>query len=82
MKLVECVPNFSEGRDQTIIEAIATAIGSAEGVALLDVDSGADTNRTVYTFIGEPEAVAEGAFRAIAKRIRFALSVAFPCLSV
>ncbi|MBW1807658.1 MAG: glutamate formimidoyltransferase [Deltaproteobacteria bacterium] len=67
MKLVECVPNFSEGRDKTIIEAIATAISSADGVALLDVDPGADTNRTVYTFIGEPEAVAEGAFRGIAK---------------
>ena len=63
MKLVECVPNFSEGRDRSVIDAIARAIAGASGVKLLDVDAGADTNRTVYTFVGEPDAVAEAAFR-------------------
>jgi len=62
-RLVECVPNFSEGRDRTIIDAIARAISGVGGVRLLDVDAGADTNRTVYTFVGAPEAVAEAAFR-------------------
>jgi glutamate formiminotransferase/formiminotetrahydrofolate cyclodeaminase len=63
-KIVECVPNFSEGRDRGIIDAIARAVSSVSGVSLLDVDPGADTNRTVYTFIGEPEAVAEAALAA------------------
>jgi glutamate formiminotransferase/formiminotetrahydrofolate cyclodeaminase len=63
-QLVECVPNFSEGRDQSVIDAIARAISGAVGVQLLDVDPGADTNRTVYTFVGAPGAVAEAAFRA------------------
>jgi glutamate formiminotransferase/formiminotetrahydrofolate cyclodeaminase len=62
--LVECVPNFSEGRDKSVIDAIAAAISGTDGVRLLDVDPGADTNRTVYTFVGEPEAVSEAAFRA------------------
>lgn len=62
--LVECVPNFSEGRDRSVIDAIARAISGASGVRLLDIDAGADTNRTVYTFVGAPEAVAEAAFRA------------------
>ncbi len=61
--LVECVPNFSEGRDRAVIDAIARAIAATAGVRLLDVDPGADTNRTVYTFVGAPEAVAEAAFR-------------------
>ncbi|HQF26929.1 MAG TPA: glutamate formiminotransferase, partial [Polyangiaceae bacterium] len=65
IQLVECVPNFSEGRDQSIIQAIADAMRSVEGVSVLDVDPGADTNRTVYTFVGAPEAVLEAAFRAI-----------------
>lgn len=60
-KLVECVPNFSEGRNKSIIDAIARAITSVQGVSLLDIDAGADTNRTVYTFVGIPEAVAEAA---------------------
>jgi glutamate formiminotransferase/formiminotetrahydrofolate cyclodeaminase len=60
-KIVECVPNFSEGRDRSIIDAIARAISGVAGVSLLDVDPGADTNRTVYTFIGDPDAVAAGA---------------------
>jgi glutamate formiminotransferase len=62
--LVECVPNFSEGRDKAVIDAIARAISGTSGVRLLDVDPGADTNRTVYTFVGAPGAVAEAAFRA------------------
>jgi len=56
-KIVECVPNFSEGRDKSIIEAISGAIKSVEKVKLLNVDPGADFNRTVYTFVGEPEPV-------------------------
>jgi glutamate formiminotransferase/formiminotetrahydrofolate cyclodeaminase len=66
-KLIECVPNFSEGRDPNIIRQIAAAIEAVEGVSLLDVDPGASTNRTVVTFVGSPEAVTEGAFRGIKK---------------
>ena len=65
MRLVECVPNFSEGRDKAVIEAIADAVRGVPGVALLDVDPGAATNRTVYTFAGPPEDVLEAAFQAI-----------------
>ena len=65
MRLVECVPNFSEGRDRAVIDAIADAIRGTEGVSLLDVDPGQATNRTVYTFVGAPESAAEAAFRAI-----------------
>jgi glutamate formiminotransferase/formiminotetrahydrofolate cyclodeaminase len=60
-RLVECVPNFSEGRDRATIEAIADAIRATPGVALLDVDPGQSTNRTVYSFVGSPEAVVDGA---------------------
>jgi len=67
MKLVECVPNFSEGRDREKIGAIIREIEIVPGVKLLDVDPGASTNRTVVTFIGTPEAVKEAAFKAIAK---------------
>src|SRR5512136_1490058 len=67
MKLVECVPNFSEGRDMDKIRAITREIEAVPGVKLLDVDPGASTNRTVVTFIGEPDPVKEAAFRAIAK---------------
>lgn len=67
MKLMECVPNFSEGRDQRILDAIAASIRGVKNVALLDVDPGADTNRTVFTMAGEPEAVVEAAFLAIKK---------------
>jgi glutamate formiminotransferase/formiminotetrahydrofolate cyclodeaminase len=63
-KIVECVPNFSEGKDKSIINAISAAVESVDGVKLLDVDPGADFNRTVYTFVGEPEPVLEAAFRA------------------
>ena len=66
-KLIECVPNFSEGRDQTIIRQITDAIESVEGVALFDVDPGASTNRTVVTFVGSPHAAVEAAFRGIKK---------------
>ncbi len=65
MKLIECVPNFSEGRDSKIIEKIALSIKSVEGVKLLDVDPGMATNRTVITFVGEPAVVVEAAFCAI-----------------
>ncbi len=64
-QIVECVPNISEGRDQKIIEACAQSAAGVEGVTLLDVDAGADTNRTVITFAGSPEAVSEAAFRLI-----------------
>ncbi|HPB18987.1 MAG TPA: glutamate formimidoyltransferase [Candidatus Cloacimonas sp.] len=67
MKLMECVPNFSEGKDISILNAIAGAIKSVKGVVLLDMDPGADTNRTVFTIAGEPEAVVEAAFQAIKK---------------
>lgn len=63
-KIVECVPNFSEGRDKSVINAISAAIESVEKVKLLDVDPGADFNRTVYTFVGEPQPVLEAAFKA------------------
>ena len=66
-RLMECVPNFSEGRDMNIIKQITDAIESVEGVKLLNVDPGKATNRTVVTFVGEPEAVVEAAFRGIKK---------------
>lgn len=67
MQLVECVPNFSEGRDQKVLDAIAESIRGVEGVELLDIDPGKSTNRTVFTFVGPPEPVAEAAFQAIAR---------------
>ncbi len=63
-KIVECVPNFSEGRDPAVIDSIAQAIRETDGCKLLDVDPGASTHRTVYTFVGDPEAVIEGALSA------------------
>ncbi len=66
-QLIECVPNFSEGRDMAVIKQITDAIESVEGVKLLDVDPGKATNRTVVTFVGEPAQVVEAAFRAIGK---------------
>jgi len=63
-KIVECVPNFSEGKDNSVIEAIAGAIKAVPGVKLLDVDPGVDFNRTVYTFVGEPKSVLEAAFQS------------------
>ena len=66
-QLIECVPNFSEGRNMEIIEKIAAAIRSVDGVKLLNIDPGKATNRTVITFVGEPDAVVEAAYLAIAK---------------
>ena len=66
-KLIECVPNFSEGRDMNIIKQITHEIESVEGVKLLNIDPGKATNRTVVTFVGEPEAVVSAAFLAIKK---------------
>lgn len=63
-KLVECVPNFSEGVNQEIIDAIADAVRNTDGCTLLDVDPGKSTNRTVYTFVGSPEAVVNGAINS------------------
>jgi glutamate formiminotransferase/formiminotetrahydrofolate cyclodeaminase len=64
-RIVECVPNFSEGRSDSVIKEITDAIEAVSGVRLLDVDPGRDTNRTVVTFVGEPQSVAEAAFRAV-----------------
>ncbi|MFT7101108.1 MAG: glutamate formiminotransferase/formiminotetrahydrofolate cyclodeaminase [Bacteroidia bacterium] len=66
-QLIECVPNFSEGRDLNIIKQITNEIESVDGIKLLDVDPGAATNRTVVTFVGEPAAVIEAAYLAIVK---------------
>ena len=66
-KLIECVPNFSDGRDQNVIRQITDAIKTVDGVSLLDVDPGASTNRTVMTFVGNPDAAVEAAFHAIEK---------------
>ena len=66
-RILECVPNFSEGCDPKVIEAIASAISSVEGVKVLHVDPGAAANRTVVTFAGEPDAVVEAAFRGVRK---------------
>ncbi|KAL8587067.1 hypothetical protein ACOMHN_023457 [Nucella lapillus] len=63
-RIIECVPNFSEGRNKEVIESIANAIAHTDGCSLLDVDPGLSTNRTVYTFVGTPEAVIEGAMSA------------------
>ena len=65
--IIECVPNFSEGRDKGVIRQITDVIEQVEGVKLLDVDPGEATNRTVVTFVGEPEAVVEAAFQSVKK---------------
>ena len=62
-KIVECVPNISEGRDEKIINACADAVRKVAGVTLLDVDPGKSTNRTVFTFVGDPDTVVEAAFQ-------------------
>ena len=67
MKIIECVPNFSEGKDQNIISAITNEISLINDIKLLDVDPGKDTNRTVVTFVGPPDMVIEAAFNAIKK---------------
>ena len=66
-QLIECVPNYSEGRDKTVIDTIVAAIAAVEGVQVLDVDPGEATNRTVVTFVGEPRPVCEAAFLGAAK---------------
>ena len=66
-QLIECVPNISEGRDLDKIQTIANVVETVEGVKLLDIDPGAATNRTVITFVGEPEQVVEAAFILIKK---------------
>jgi glutamate formiminotransferase/formiminotetrahydrofolate cyclodeaminase len=66
-RIIECVPNFSEGRDMSIIKQITDIIDAVEGVKLLDVDPGKDTNRTVVTFVGSPEQVSQAAFLAVKK---------------
>lgn len=66
-QLIECVPNFSEGRDQSIINRIVEEVKTVDGVKVIDVDPGKATNRTVLTFVGEPDAVCEAAFRAVKK---------------
>lgn len=66
-RVVECVPNFSEGRDMARIKLITDALEAVSGVRLLDVDPGADTNRTVVTFVGDPDSAVEAAFRAVKK---------------
>src|SRR6185436_16807145 len=67
MQIIECVPNFSEGNDLSIIKQITDEIERVEGVRLLNVDPGKATNRTVVTFVGDPKAVVLAAFRAIKK---------------
>ncbi|HLN21689.1 MAG TPA: glutamate formimidoyltransferase [Bacteroidales bacterium] len=66
-RIIECVPNFSEGRDMNIIRQITDVIESVDGIKLLDVDPGKDTNRTVVTFVGNPDSVSEAAFLAVKK---------------
>src|SRR6476620_10360243 len=64
-RLIECVPNVSEGRDKVVLNELSRAIESVAGVSLLDVDPGAETNRTVFTFVGAPERVLDAAFALI-----------------
>ncbi|MFN8284456.1 MAG: glutamate formimidoyltransferase [Chitinophagales bacterium] len=65
VQLIECVPNFSEGRNQQIIDAIAQSISKIDSIKLMNIDVGLDANRTVYTFAGKPKAVAEAAFQSV-----------------
>ena len=67
--LVECVPNFSEGRDRKVIDTIAAAITAVEGTKVLDIDMGGETNRTVVTFVAPPESVGDAAFAGVAKAV-------------
>ena len=66
-QIVECVPNFSEGRNMDVIKQIAAEVEQTQGVRLLNVDPGEATNRTVITFVGEPMPVLEAAFKAVRK---------------
>ena len=67
MQLIECVPNISEGRNKIIIDKIVAVVETVDGVKLLNVDPGKATNRTVITFVGEPENIVEAAFLLIKK---------------
>ena len=69
-QLIECVPNFSEGRNMNIINQITSEIEKIDGVSLIDVDPGKATNRTVVTMVGTPEEVIEAAFQAVKKSQR------------
>src|SRR5215210_7491683 len=69
-KIVECVPNFSEGKRQDVIDQVADAVRQVAGVRLLDVSSNPDHNRTVLTFVGPPDPVAEAAFAATAAAVK------------
>src|SRR5215210_1296790 len=69
MKIVECVPNISDGRRKEVYDAVAAAAASVSDVTLLNVDPGSDTNRTVITFVGAPDAVLEAAFRLVKKGV-------------
>src|SRR6201987_5934908 len=66
-QIIECVPNFSEGRDMNVIKQITNEVETIDGVRLLNVDPGKATNRTVVTFVGSPDVVIEAAFQAIKK---------------
>ncbi len=66
-QIIECVPNFSEGRNKDVIKQITDEVERVKGVKLLDVDPGEATNRTVVTFVGEPSVVVEAAFRCVKK---------------
>ena len=66
-QIIECVPNFSEGRNMNVIKQITDEIEKVSGITLLDVEPGLATNRTVVTFVGEPDAVLEAAFQAVKK---------------
>ena len=70
MKIIECVPNFSEGRNLDAINQITDAIKSISGITILDVNIGADTNRTVVTFVGSPIDVIDAAFKGIQKPLK------------
>src|SRR4051794_26588886 len=69
-KLIECIPNFSEGRRQDVVDQVAAAVRGVKGVRLLDISSNPDHNRTVLTFLGPPDEVAEAAFAATAEAVR------------
>ena len=74
MQIIECVPNISEGRRPAVIKEISQVVETIEGVKLLDVDPGAATNRTVITFVGEPQNVIDAAFLLIKKAIEITRS--------
>ena len=74
-RLIECVPNISEGRRPEIIDTVTSVVETVEGCRLLDVDPGKSTNRTVITFVGPPETIGEAAFRVIKKASEFKFAI-------